>query len=80
MKEALTRLGWLFILLFACKASYSQLGPAIKWQKCLGGTKNDQANDVVPTPDGGFIVVGQSSSNDGDVSGHHGSDSTDGWW
>ncbi len=48
-------------------------------RNALCGSKNDQANDVVPTPDGGFIVAGQSSSNDGDVSGHHGSDSTDGW-
>ncbi len=30
--------------------------------------------------DGGFIIVGTSQSNDGDVSGHHGStDSTDAW-
>ena len=44
----------------------------IKWQKCLGGTAEDKANDVLINPDGTFIVVGYTYSNDGDVSGSHG--------
>jgi hypothetical protein len=44
----------------------------IQWQKCLGGSGDDQAFDIQPTADGGYIMVGQSSSNDGDVSGNHG--------
>ncbi len=38
------------------------------WEKTLGGSSTDQASDVVETPDGGFVVVGQSISNNGDVS------------
>jgi len=44
----------------------------IEWQKCLGGSSNDGASSIWQTADGGFIVVGRSNSNDGDVSGHHG--------
>jgi uncharacterized repeat protein (TIGR01451 family) len=67
---------------FSCTtASFAQqLAPAIVWQKCLGGSGDEKANSIVRTPDGGFIVAGSSTSNNGDVSGHHGSpDSTDGW-
>ena len=44
----------------------------IQWQKCIGGSQNDAAADVVLNTDGSIIVVGNSNSNDGDVSGHHG--------
>lgn len=54
--------------------------PAILWQKSLGGTEQDIANNILLTQDGGMIVVGTSQSNDGDVTGHHGAiTSTDGW-
>lgn len=50
------------------------------WQKCLGGTDQDLAGggymkegSVEPTTDGGYFVVGSTYSNDGDVSGNHGS-------
>jgi hypothetical protein len=46
----------------------------IIWQKCLGGSDNDEAWDVVQSPDGGFVVVGTSSSSDGDLSVNYGSD------
>ena len=46
--------------------------PSIQWQKCLGGTINENANYIEVTPDGGYILAGYSSSNDGDVSGNHG--------
>jgi hypothetical protein len=44
----------------------------IEWQKCLGGTDNDYAYSIQQTSDGGFIVAGETWSNDGDVSGNHG--------
>ncbi|MDN5355316.1 MAG: hypothetical protein PWQ43_258 [Rikenellaceae bacterium] len=44
----------------------------IEWQKCLGGTDNDFANSIQQSSDGGFIVAGETKSNDGDVSGNHG--------
>lgn len=54
--------------------------PAIVWQKCFGGSDNDKGNDVIITKDGGILVVGNSRSNDGDVSGHNGpADLIDGW-
>ncbi len=42
------------------------------WQNALGGTSTDDAYDIKQTPDGGYIVVGQSISNNGDVSGQIG--------
>lgn len=45
---------------------------AVLWQKTLGGSMNDAATTVQPTPDGGYIVTGGTFSNDGDVSGNHG--------
>jgi Secretion system C-terminal sorting domain len=47
---------------------------SIQWQKSLGGTFNEIANSVIQTSDGGYIVAGNSISNDGDVSGNHGLD------
>lgn len=44
------------------------------WQKCLGGSGNDSAQDIHQTSDGGFVLTGHSDSNDGDVSGNHDSD------
>ena len=45
----------------------------IQWQKCLGGSGYDNAYDIEQTSDGGYIVAGATYSNDGDVSGNHGS-------
>ncbi len=50
----------------------------IDWQKCLGGTNDDVARSIELTTDGGYIIVGTSSSNDVDVSGHHGDSSPTG--
>ena len=45
---------------------------SLQWQKALGGTSGDYANSIQPTPDGGYIMVGFTGSNDGDVIGYHG--------
>ncbi|WP_294247810.1 T9SS type A sorting domain-containing protein [uncultured Chryseobacterium sp.] len=52
-----------------------KLSPAgnIQWQKCLGGSGIDNAYDVVQTTDGGYVIAGSSDSNNGDVTGNHGS-------
>jgi len=42
------------------------------WTKCLGGSDHDYAWSIKQTTDGGYIIAGFSSSNDGDVSGNHG--------
>jgi hypothetical protein len=44
----------------------------IIWQKCYGGTATDEAIEVIQSLDGGYFVVGQATSNDGDVVGSHG--------
>ncbi|MBX7139967.1 MAG: T9SS type A sorting domain-containing protein [Chitinophagales bacterium] len=43
----------------------------IEWQKSLGGTDYDYAQSILQTADSGYIVAGDSYSNDGDVSGNH---------
>lgn len=50
----------------------AQSAPSIEWQKALGGTHSESANAVQQTSDGGYIVAGNSMSNDGDVTGNHG--------
>jgi hypothetical protein len=50
----------------------------IEWQKCLGGTNIEELyGSPIQTIDGGFIFVGRTNSNDGDVNGNHGGG--DGW-
>jgi hypothetical protein len=49
----------------------------IVWQKALGGTESDAALNIQPTLDGGYILAGFTTSNDGDVTGNHGNG--DGW-
>ena len=44
----------------------------IEWQKCLGGSGEDEANSIQQTTDGGYIVAGSTVSDDGDVSDYHG--------
>ncbi|HUH34828.1 MAG TPA: T9SS type A sorting domain-containing protein [Moheibacter sp.] len=43
-----------------------------EWQKSLGGSGPEHADAIHQTLDGGYIMVGISGSNDGDVSGNHG--------
>lgn len=64
----------------SCFGYSQQLAPFMEWKKCLGGSGNDIGNAIVKTIDGGFVIAGSSQSNNGDVSGHHGSaDSLDAW-
>ncbi len=58
-------------LFFLATACLTQMTPTIVWQECLGGSYDDEAYSIQQTSDGGFIVAGKSSSNDGDVSGWH---------
>ncbi|MBZ0207139.1 MAG: T9SS type A sorting domain-containing protein, partial [Flavobacteriales bacterium] len=45
----------------------------LQWQRCYGGSSNDGAIAVKLTQDGGYILAATTNSNDGDVSGNHGS-------
>ena len=50
------------------------------WQKCYGGKWEEWPYSMQLTNDGGYIMAGYSTSNDGDVSGHHGlTNSADCW-
>ena len=42
------------------------------WRHTHGGKDYEDLFSVISADDGGFIAAGHSSSNDGDVSGHHG--------
>ncbi|MFN0174453.1 MAG: T9SS type A sorting domain-containing protein [Saprospiraceae bacterium] len=57
-------------LYFFCTIILAQ--PSIQWQKAFGGTKSEEAYSIHQTEDGGYIVAGTTSSNDGDVFGNHG--------
>ena len=40
----------------------------LQWSKTYGGTDDDRGNDIIQTADGGYAILGHSSSNDEDVS------------
>jgi hypothetical protein len=44
----------------------------IQWLQCYGGSYFESVTDIIQTDDGGFIFLGSTTSNDGDVSGYHG--------
>ncbi|MBS1657719.1 MAG: T9SS type A sorting domain-containing protein [Bacteroidetes bacterium] len=51
--------------------------PDFEWKYCIGGTLKDNAQDLVQTSDGGYLIVGHTESNDVDATGNHGGG--DGW-
>ena len=60
------------IFLLTLLSFYSNAQPSIDWQKCLGGSLTDYADSIQQTTDGGYILTGETLSNNGDVSGNHG--------
>ncbi len=66
--------GILLVFFFAnLNPAQAQTPPAIQWQKMLGGNGDDLSYLTQQTADGGYIMVGQtSSSNSGDVGLNHG--------
>jgi hypothetical protein len=46
---------------------------SLLWQQCLGGSSNDIFYDICRGADGGYLAAGHTYSNDGDISGAHGS-------
>ncbi|MBN8676663.1 MAG: T9SS type A sorting domain-containing protein [Chitinophagales bacterium] len=49
----------------------------IIWQNSLGGAQGEWANSIIQTVEGDLVMAGYTRSNNGDVSGNHGS--TDFW-
>jgi hypothetical protein len=62
----------LSLLIAICWNTYSQ-APSIEWGKTFGGSSADVAFRVIPTSDGGYVVGAHTLSNNGDVTGNHGS-------
>ncbi len=63
---------WLWLLCLSL-AAHAQ-APDIVWQNALGGSSRDLAYAITPSGDGGFVVAGSTSSNNGDVSGNQGNE------
>lgn len=78
MQTRRTILAGIHAMLFLHCASAQ--APAIEWKKTLGGTENDVTYSIQQTADGGYVLAGGSQSNDGDVTGHHGSNATFDCW
>ena len=67
----------LLISLFSAAFSFGQTPAGIQWQKCFGGSLDEYITNIQQTSDGGYISIGVTNSNNGDVSGNHGG--TDVW-
>src|SRR4051812_34067521 len=52
-------------------AKFSLTGQLI-WSKTLGGSVSDYAQCITTCSSGGYVLLGYTSSNDGNVSGLHG--------
>lgn len=63
----------LTLALFLTTLYLNAQAPTIEWQKTLGGSGGDEARPIQQTTDGGYIVAGESNSNNGDVTGNNGS-------
>ena len=60
----------LFIFIFFCGCVKSELSIEnrsykLNYIKSFGGSNDDEANDIINTSDGGFMVIGSSTSSDG---------------
>ena len=71
MKNFIPTLVLVFLALFS-SYNLSAQAVTIEWQRSLGGSWHDDAYSIQQTADGGYIVAGDSYSNDGDVTGNHG--------
>jgi len=49
----------------------------IIWQKCYGGSGNEYATNIFPSDNNGYVIFGETDSNDGDVSDNHSSSEFD---
>jgi hypothetical protein len=47
-------------------------GGNIQWQKCYGGSSNDEFPQIIASNNGGYFFTSRTDSNDGDVFGNHG--------
>ena len=70
-------LGLAFIGLFGCddevntffEAPSAEINYSLDWVQTFGGSREETAQSVIPTNDGGFAVLGYTNSIDGDLTG-----------
>src|SRR5436190_21051909 len=74
MKRIATRQLFCFaiICMLSCHKQDCQTCYPTIFDKHYGGSKIDGFSELITTSDGGYIAVGWTLSNDGDVSGNHG--------
>ena len=60
----------LILITSLCYYGFAQ--PNIVWQKCFGGSEDDPRPKMEKTNDGGFIIAGDTWSNNGDIVNYHG--------
>lgn len=63
----------LLVLILITMGGVQSQAPDIDWAKAYGGSQNDYCFNIKQTPDGGFILVGSSNSNDFDFNNNYGS-------
>ncbi|MEP6584024.1 MAG: T9SS type A sorting domain-containing protein [Ginsengibacter sp.] len=56
-----------------CLIKLSALG-SVTWQHCYGGSNNESTRGLIAMPDGNFIIIGGTTSNDGDITKQQGSE------
>src|SRR5690349_14113509 len=71
MRQKGNLLSFLLLNLLFLKG-YCQAPPVFDWQQSLGGTSYDAATKIFPSQDGGYVLVGTTNSNIGNVTGNHG--------
>ncbi len=62
---------YLFQLLLVGLSTTIHSQPSIEWQLCLGGTGLESISQIIQTSDDGYILLGSTSSDNGDVTGWH---------
>src|SRR5688500_10651105 len=67
------------LFVFLTRQNCFSQAPPIEWQKTFGGSSCDEANKIIQTSDGGYLMAGFTNYNDGDAGGNHGPGDTDGW-
>src|SRR5690349_24185751 len=45
----------------------SKNAPCIQWQKCIGGKRDDYAQNIIKLADGNFLSCGSTNSHNGDL-------------
>ncbi|HWB27755.1 MAG TPA: T9SS type A sorting domain-containing protein [Chitinophagaceae bacterium] len=66
------RILWIVIFCTITAKCLSQTHIPSQWEKTMGGSASDECFSLSATDDGGYILGGQTSSGNGDVTNYHG--------